>query len=427
VNHRRLRRLVIDVGPLRELPPYRWLWLGQLINNGGREVTLLALPFQIYLLTGSVLAVGGLAAVRLAALVLFALPGGSLADAVDRRRLLLTTQIALAACSLSLGVLALTGHPPLVALYLISFLATGISTVDGPTRRAVVVGLVGPRHLSSALVLDQAGMQGSSIIGPALGGVLIALVGLPVAYFLDALTFGGALIAAWLLPSMAPAGGMTRPGLDSVREGLRFVRSMPILLASFVVDLDAMVFGMPIALFPILAVSTLHGGATELGLLTSAPAVGAFIGALTTGWVAGVRRQGRAVLVAVAVWGMAITAFGLAAADLPIALLCLVVAGAADVISAVFRGTILQMVTPDRLRGRLSAVHLLVVGGGPRLGDIEATAVAAVVGAPASAALGGALCLVGLAVIARGFPELDAYDAQLTMGARLDEAPASTV
>lgn len=426
MNHRRLRRLVIDAGPLRELPAYRWLWLGQLINNGGREITLLALPFQIYLLTGSVLAVGGLAAVRLAALMLFALPGGSLADAFDRRRLLLTTQVALAACSLSLAMLALTDRPPLLALYLISFLATGISTVDGPTRRAVVVGLVGPRYLASSLVLDQAGMQGSSIIGPALGGILIAMLGLPAAYFLDALTFGGALVAAWLLPSMAPAGGVTRPGLDSVREGLRFVRTMPILLASFVVDLDAMVFGMPIALFPILAVSTLHGGATELGLLTSAPAVGAFIGALTTGWVAGVRRQGRAVLVAVAVWGVAVTAFGLAASDLPVALLCLVVAGAADVISAVFRGTILQMVTPDRLRGRLSALHLLVVGGGPRLGDIEATAVAAVVGAPASAALGGALCLVGLVAIARGFPELDAYDAGPSMGGGLDEARAST-
>lgn len=410
MTHGRLRRFVIDPTPLRERPAYRWLWLGQLVNNGGREITLLALPFQVYVLTGSILAVGGLAAVRLLALLLFSLPGGSLADAFDRRRLLLLTQVCLGATSLSLGWLALSGRPPLAALYAVAFVASGISTVDSPARRAVIVGLVGPRYLAASLVLDQAGGQAASILGPALGGLLIAALGLPAAYFVDAVTFGGALLAAWLLPAMPPQGGATRPGLRSVGEGLDFVRRVPVLLASFVVDLDAMIFGLPIALFPILAVSTLHGGATELGLLTAAPAVGALVGALTTGWVAAVRRQGRAVLLAVAVWGVAITAFGLFASVLPLALLCLVVAGAADVISAVFRGTILQLLTPDRLRGRLSALHGLVVTGGPRLGDIEATAVAAVVGAPASAFLGGLLCLAGLVVIARRFPQLDAYD-----------------
>jgi MFS family permease len=420
----RLRRFVLDVTPLQALPEYRWLWFGQLINNGGREITLLALPFQVYVLTGSALAVGGLAAVRLVAVLLFSLPGGSLADAFDRRRLLLVTQLALAGTSVALGGLALLGSPPVAVLYGVAFVATAVSTIDYPTRRAVIVRLVGPRHLSAALVLDQASHQASMIVGPAIGGILIAVLGLSTAYFVDAVTFTAAMVAAWRLSPLPPAGGATRRGLHSILEGLDYVRRVRVVLATFVVDLEAMIFGLPTALFPILAVSTLHGGAPELGLLTAAPAVGALLGATTTGWIPSVRRQGRAVLAAVAIWGVAITGFGLAVGvlltSLPLALLFLVVAGAADVISAVFRATILQLATPDRLRGRLSALHTMVVSGGPRLGDVESTLVAAVAGAPLSAFLGGLLCLAALAVVGRVFPELDAYDVTEAMAAEVE-------
>lgn len=420
-----LRRIVIDVSPLRETPAYRWLWVGSLLNNAGSQVTQLALPFQIYVLTGSVLAVGGLAAVRLAALICFALPGGSLADAYDRRKLLLAAQLAGAATSLVLAFLAFSDDPPLWAIYAVAFVGTGLSTIDGPTRRAVVIELVGARRMASAVVLEQAGSQAASIFGPALGGVLIAALGLPIAYLIDAATFAASLAAALALPSMRPEGGGSRPGLSSVLEGLRFARQVPVILSGFVVDLDAMIFGMPVALFPILAVTTLHGGATELGLLTAAPAVGALVGALTTGWLSGVRHQGRVVLASVALWGIGICAFGLSSAWLAGGLVCLAVAGWADVISAVMRATIVQTVTPDRLRGRLSALHALVVTGGPRLGDMEATAVAAVVGAPASVVLGGVLCLVGLVIVHRRFPQLAAYDAGEVLSQGPGPEPAS--
>ena len=407
-----LDRVLLDLTPLRRDREYRWLWIGQLVSNTGRQVTLIALPFQLYLLTRSPLAIGALSAVTLVGLLVFALPGGSLADAYDRRRLLLVTQLGLAATSLSLAALALLGRPPLMLIYLVAFLAAVVSTVDGPSRRAAVARLVPPDRLPAALVLDQASGQAATVVGPAVGGILIASTGVPAAYVLDAATFAAALAAVWVMRPLPPEGGAARPGLSSILEGLSFVRRVPVILASFVVDLDAMIFGMPMALFPILAVTTFHGGATVLGLLTSAPAVGALIGALTTGWVSRVRRQGRAVLAAVALWGLAITGFGLFVRTLPLALCFLVVAGGADVISAVFRNTILQLATPDQLRGRLSAIHGLVVQGGPRLGDVEATAVAAVAGAPFSALSGGLLCLAGLAVVAWRFPQLDGYDAR---------------
>ncbi len=405
-----LDRVLLDLSPLRHDREYRWLWLGQLVSNTGRQVTLIALPFQLYLLTNSALSIGALSAVTLLALVAFSLPGGSLADAYDRRRLLLVTQLGLAATSLLLALLALTGRPPIVLIYLVAFLAAAISTVDGPSRRAAVARLVPAERLPAALVLEQASFQAATVVGPAVGGILIAATGIPTAYALDAATFAAALAAVWAMRPLRPEGGVARPGVSSVLEGLAFVRRVPVILAGFAIDLDAMIFGMPVALFPILAVTTFHGGAETLGLLTSAPADGALLGALTTGWVSRVRLQGRAVIAAVAVWGIAISGFGLFVTVLPIALGCLVVAGAADVISAVFRNTILQLATPDQLRGRLSAIHGLVVGGGPRLGDVEATAVAAVAGAPFSALSGGLLCLAGLAVVAWRFPQLSTYE-----------------
>lgn len=403
------RRLLLDISPLRHDHAYRWVWLGQLISSAGRQVTLIALPYQLYRLTGSALALGGLAAVTLIALMLFSLPAGSIADAFDRRRLLLVTQLGLAASSLALMALALLDRPPVLAIYAVAFVSSAISTIDHPTRRATMSRLVAPQRLPAALVLDQASFQTSSIVGPALGGALIAVLGVPVAYLVDALTFGAALAAVVILPALPPVGGGVRPGFASVLEGFRHVRRVPVILASFVVDLVAMVFGLPTALFPILALTTYGGDATTLGLLTAAPAVGALIAALTSGWVSHVRRQGRAIILAVALWGVAITAFGLFVAWLPIALLCLAVAGAADVISAVFRSALVQLATPDELRGRLSSLHILVVTGGPRLGDIESTGVAAIAGAQVSAIVGGVLCLVGLAAVAFGLPELDRY------------------
>jgi ENTS family enterobactin (siderophore) exporter len=200
-----------------------------------------------------------------------------------------------------------------------------------------------------------------------------------------------------------------RPGLAAIREGLRFAMDRRVILATFVIDLDAMIFGMPTSLFPVLALEVFRVGPAGLGLLAAAPAIGAFLGALLSGWVSVVRRVGRAVVLAVIIWGLAITAFGLSTFFFPLALLFLAIAGAADVLSAVFRSTVVQLATPDALRGRVTALHILAVTSGPRIGDIEAAAVASVVGAQASVVSGGILCLVGAVAVTRLFPELRAH------------------
>ena len=405
------RRVLLDLSPLRYDRKFRWLWLGQLVNNAGRQVTLIALPFQLYLQTGSALAIGGLAAVTLVALLTFSLPGGSLADAYDRRRLLLVTQLSLASTSLVLGLLALTVHPSVILIYLVAFVATAISTVDRPSRRAAMARVVEPDRLRAALVLDQASLQAATVLGPALGGLLIAATSVAAAYFLDAATFVAAFAAVLMIGPLPPSENAPRPGLKSIVEGLTFLRRAPVVLATFAADLDAMVFGLPTALFPVLAVTAFHGGAETLGLLVAAPAVGAVVAVVTTGWVGLVRRQGRAVLIAVGLWGAAICAAGLFLFSLPLVLICLVIAGAADMISAVFRSTILQVTTPDELRGRIWSTQMLVVMGGPRLGDVEATAVAAAAGAPFAVLSGGLLCLAGVALVAWRLPELARYEA----------------
>lgn len=419
-----MRGLLIDVSPLRRDREFRWLFVGQLISNVGRQVTLIALPYQVFVLTGSALAIGGLSAATLAGLLLFSLPGGAIADAYERRRLLLITAVGLGGTSLALGLLALLAAPPLAVIYLLAFMAAAISTIDGPARRAAMPRLVAPERLPAAYVLNQTNMQASSVVGPAIGGLLIALIGLPAAYLFDAATFVAAFVAAWVIAPMPVADGVGRPTLQAVIDGLRFVRRTPAILGSFVIDLSAMIFGLPVALFPILALVTFHGGPATLGLLTSAPAVGAVMGTLTAGWVGSVRRQGRAVIAAVTAWGLAICAFGLLVFSLPLALLCLALAGAADVVSAVFRTTIAQDLTPDALRGRVSALTLLVVTGGPRLGDIEATAVAAVAGAQFSAFSGGVLCLIGTAFVAWRFPELLRYRVERPAAPASDARPA---
>lgn len=402
-------RLILDIRPLRHDRDFRWLWAGQLVSTLGRQVTSIALPYQVFVMTGSPLAIGGLAAMTLAGFLLASLPGGAIADAYERRRVLLLTQAGMGATSLALAILTLSGSPPLPALYLIAFLAAAISSIDGPTRRAMIPRLVPESRQPAAYVLDQSNTQLSSVVGPALGGVMVAALGLPAAYLFNGATFVVGFAAALVISPMPPPAGAPRPGLASIADGVRFVRRAPVIRGTFVIDLVAMVFGLPVALFPILALETFHGGATTLGLLTAAPAAGALVGTLTAGWVGGVRHQGRAVVAAVAAWGAAICAFGLLVFSLPLALACLAVAGAADVLSALFRTTIIQAVTPDELRGRVGALRGLFANGGPRVGDIEATAVAAVVGAQLSALSGGILCLVGAAVVAWRLPQLDAY------------------
>lgn len=404
-----LRRFFLDIAPLRKDRDYRWLWSGQVVSGMGNQITRVALPFQVYVLTGSTLAIGALAFFQLIPILLFALGAGSLADAVDRRRLLLVTQVGLAACSLALVLLALDGHPPLPALFAVAFVVAGLGAVDQPTRASSIPRLVAPERLPAAIALNQLNFQTASIVGPAAGGLLIATVGIAGAYAVDVVTFLASLTALLWIRPLPPLSDAVRPGLAAIAEGLRFARQRRAILGSLVIDLDAMIFGMPTSLFPVLALDVFKTGPAGFGLLAAAPAVGAFLGALLSGWVSSVARTGRAIVAAVVGWGLAITAFGLVTFSFPLALLCLALAGAADVFSAVFRSTLVQLETPDALRGRIMSIHGLVVTSGPRLGDMEAAGVAALVGPQAAVVSGGILCLLGVIVVARRFPELASH------------------
>jgi MFS family permease len=409
-----VRGILLDVAPLRRDRDFRLLWIGQSISGIGNQVTRIALPFQVYVLTDSTLAVGALTAVQLVPILVFSLIAGSLADAFDRRRLLIVTQIGLGASSLALVAISLDPRPSLPLLFLVAFIAAAFSSMDQPARSSAVPRLVPAERLPAAIALNQLNFQVGSVVGPTVGGVLIATVGLSGAYALDVLTFLASLVVLLRIAPIPPMGQVIRPGLAAIREGLRFARERRIVLSTFVIDLDAMIFGMPTSLFPVLALDVFNVGPEGFGLLTAAPSAGAFLGALLSGWVARVRARGKAVVWAVLVWGAAITAFGVATFSFPLALLFLALAGAADVLSAVFRATIVQLETPDELRGRVTAIHILVVSSGPRIGDMEAAVAAAVIGPQASVVSGGILCILGVLAVVRLFPELPRHTAAET-------------
>jgi MFS family permease len=400
------RRLLSDVTPLRESPQYRLLYAGELLAFLGSQLTVVAVPLQVYLQTRSSLAVGLVGLAQLGPLLACSLVGGVVVDAVDRRVLLVWVQLARGALSLGLVANALRPEPALWPLYVLTAAGAGLQAVDAPARTAAIPAMVRRELLPAAAALHQILMQVGVVAGPAVAGLLVARAGLAAAYAIDVATFLLASLLALALRPLPPGAGAARAGVASIMEGFRFLRGRRALQGTFLIDLNAMVFGMPRALFPALGTELFGGGPGTVGLLYAAPGAGALLGALTAGWVGGVRRQGRAVLVAVTVWGAAITVFGLVS-WLPLALALLAVAGAADVVSAVFRNAILQLTVPDGLRGRLAAIHIAVVTGGPRLGDAEAGAVAALTSPQVSVVTGGLACLAGVALLAWRIPELD--------------------
>lgn len=408
-----LRGLAVDVSPLRVSRDFRLLWFGELISESGHQVARVAILIQVFQLTRSPAAVGLVGLVELLPLVLSSIGAGSIVDAVDRRKLLLATQVGFAGASGILLAGALMGEPPVGLVYGAAALAAAIGGLAMPTRSAMVPRLVGADRLPSAIALGQVMFNATMIAGPAVGGVIVGRLGLSWAYGVDVVTYGATIVAAMLIRPMPPTpeGAGHRAGFRAIGEGFAYLRGRRVLQSTFVIDLVAMIFGMPRALFPILAEDRFRQGAEVVGALFSALAAGALLGALTAGWVTRVRHQGRAVIIAVAVWGAGITAFGLSRGNLWVALLFLAVAGAADVISAVFRSTILQLSVPDVLRGRLSAVHILVVTGGPRLGDFEAGLVAQAFTPTISVVSGGLATLAGVGLIALLVPQFVRYHA----------------
>jgi MFS family permease len=403
-------RILVDITPLRESRDFRLLFVGGLISTLGTQLTVVAIPYQVYRQTHSTLQVGAISLAQLVPFIAGALLAGPIGDSADRRRIMLWTTGASVLTSGAMALNASLTHPSLLVLYLVSSLAAGLMGAASTARMASVPGLVGRSFVSAANAMMQIIFQVGVIVGPALAGILLG-IGLPLVYSLDAASFVVAFGATLLMAPIPPVAGAGLSPWHSTKEGLRYLRTRQVLQGVYLIDINAMVFGMPRALFPAMAGSVFGGGTITLGFLYAAPGMGALVGAIVTGWVNHLRHQGAAVIVAVMVWGAAITAFGLVD-TLWIAMVLLAVAGWADVVSAVLRNTILQTTVPDRLRSRMSSIQMAVVQGGPRLGDMESGAVAAATSIEFSVVSGGLACIVGAAVIAALMPKFRRHDAE---------------
>src|SRR6266540_3431467 len=304
------------------------------------EVTYIALPYQVYQLTGSTFAVGAIAIVELVPLLTLTFIGGAAADALDRRRLLIVTEAGTVVAVAGLVVNALLSHPRLEACFALAFFAAAFSSLGAGASRSLIPRLVPPEYVTSALALSTLYSSLGAVVAPALAGVLIASIGVSGAYAVGVGGFMASLTAFWLLPSIVPTGGGRPPSLSSLIEGFRFLRKQRVILGCFLIDTNAMVFGMPSALFPAIALTRLHAGPEVVGYLYAAPAAGALLVSLLSGWMDYVRRQGMAIVVAATIWGIAIAVFGLTT-SLWIALVLLAVAGGADAVSAVLRNRIM--------------------------------------------------------------------------------------
>jgi MFS family permease len=415
-------RILPDIEPLRASREFRLLWTGQLISQAGSALRLVAVPYQVYVLTGSSLAVGLLGLFSAIPLIVLSLWGGVIADRVDRRRLLLATNACLVLVSIALAVSTELGFASVPVLYALTAIGSAFSALDQPARSALAPSLLERRLIPAAMALGQTQFQVATVVGPAVAGVLIARYGLAPAYWIDAATFVVGIAAVFLMRT--PPRDTTIVHASPVRalaDGMRFLWSRPLLLATMSVDFFATFFAVSRAVMPYFADRVFAVGPEGLGLLFAAPGAGATVVALTSGWTGGVRRKGFGVLASVAVFGVAMGAFGLLpASGFVIGLALLAIAQGADTVSAIFRHTILQMETPDALRGRLSAINLVFVAGGPQLGQVESGVVAALWSPEASVITGGLAC-VGVVLAAHALvPQVARYRADLEL------APAVT-
>jgi len=403
----RRRGLAMDTRPLR-IPAYRRLFGGVAATMLGQQMTLVAVPFQVYELTRSSFLVGVTSIVALVPLIVFGLLGGAIADAMDRRTLMLITSAGAAVTSALLAVQALLpGGGNLALLWVLTACVSGFAAVNQPTRSAAIPAIVGVELVPAANALSMTVRQVGVIVGPLIAGLLIGAGELFLTYAVDALGFLAALLLLRGLPPLPP-GGVTGPlrlgaAVRGVGEGFAFLRTQPVLLMTFVVDIIAMMFAWPQAVFPELSETRFEDSSNALGWLFAGISIGALVSGLTSGWVSRVDRQGAVVLGAIVVWGVAIIGFGFAP-TLWLAVLCLAVAGAGDMVSAVLRSSMLQLAAPDDMRGRMQGVFIVVVAGGPRLGDLRAGALASTAGVTVAMVSGGVFVVVAMIVVALVVP-----------------------
>jgi MFS family permease len=405
---RLLRMAAIDLQPLRRHRDFRLLFVGQGTSFLGSMMTYVAIPYQVYQLSGSSLLVGLLGIAELCPLLVTALLGGLLADARDRRRMLQLTELSLAGASGVLLVNALLPDPQLWVLFVVAAAMAALDGLQRPSLDALTPRLVDRDEIPAASAISSFRFTIGMIAGPAIGGVLIATAGLSATYGIDLATFLVSLSMLRLMRAAPPPPDAAEISLASILEGIRYASRNQVLVGTYAVDIVAMFFGMPMALFPAFAHE--FGGAGVLGLMYAAPSAGSMVATVTSGWTGHVHRHGAAVCFAAAAWGLAICLAGLAP-NLGLALAGLAAAGAADMISGMFRSTVWNETIPDALRGRLAGIEQVSYSSGPLLGNVESGVVASLAGVRASIVSGGLLCVAGVAIMAVALPAFWRYDA----------------
>ncbi|MFI7455184.1 MFS transporter [Nonomuraea sp. NPDC049714] len=399
--------LALDVSPLRDSRDFRLLMVSGVVTMFGTFITMVAVPYQMWELTGSYLAVGLMSLAEFAPMVVCGLWGGAIADSLDRRKVILLSELGLAVTSALLMVNAMLPEPQIWVLYVVGALATGISCLQRPSMESLIPQVVRHDQLGAVAVLTSVRWNFGAIAAPALGGLLVSTLGTAFAYGLDTLSFVLSLLLLWRIESRAPAQDAGSASLGSLVEGLRYAVGRKDLVGTYLVDIAAMVFAMSTSLYPGLAEE--YGALEAVGLLYSAGAVGGLLASLTGGWTARVRRHGLGVLVAALLWGVAVTLAGLVPNFWTMAA-CLALAGAADMVSGIFRMTMWNQTIPNEMRGRLAGIELLSYSTGPMLGNTRASLMERLGGPRISMAAGGLLCVAAVAALAAALPQFRRYD-----------------
>lgn len=396
---------LVDVTPLRSSPPFRRLWLGRVFSGFGAQMTVVAVMFQVWEETRSTVWTGAVGLAQALPLVVFGLFAGSVVDRVDRRKFALLATAGQAACSVLLAVQGFLGDVPVVVVLGLVAVQSCFVAGGGPVARTFVPRLLPPEQLPAGLALNRIAFQGAMLLGPALGGLVLGWLGVGGCYLVDALTFGMAFYGVFGLPPMRPDGEPSRPGLRGVLDGLAFLVRAPVVRGALLTDLAATVLSMPISLFPLVNAERFGGDPRTLGLFLSAVAVGGVAASVLSGTFTRLPRPGLVMLAGSIAWGGSLTVFGLAP-DPWVGLACLVLAGAADTVSVVSRGALVQLNTPDALLGRVAAAEQIVGQAGPDLGNLRGGLLAGVTSGAFALASGGLLCVLAVLLVGATTPGL---------------------
>jgi len=413
---------MLHIPPSLKHKKFFYLWLGQLISITGTQMQIWALFWHINQLNDNPMALGGIGVARIVPVIIFSLIGGALADSMDRRKVMMTTQTIAALLALSLGLLTQFGNITIWHIYVITALQAVAVAFDGPSRQALVPNLLPKKDLANGFSMTFTAFQIGGVLGPALSGVVIAMAGQAAVYYFNGISFAAVLIGLFLIGNVPQSFAEKAAGvsMEAIREGVRFILGKPIIFSSMMLDFVATFFASASTLMPIIATDVLKVGVVEYGYLSAAPAVGAVIVALIMSQVREIRRQGPIFVGAVIVFGVATLIFGLTKSFM-IAWLAIATTGAADGVSTIIRNTIRQLQTPDHVRGRMTSINQIFFQGGPQLGEIEAGAVAQFFGAPFAVITGGIGCIVGTLAIIWKWPHLLKYNGDEPM---LAGAPA---